>query len=64
MAAEALKLALERTAARPLLSSLVDAIGDRDHRLLDELESLVRARRLRDEMRRVVGRLKGSSDDG
>jgi len=30
---------------RPLLSFFVEAVGDRDHELLDELESLVRARR-------------------
>lgn len=31
--------------ARPLLSNLVDAIGDRDRALLDDLEELVRAKR-------------------
>ena len=48
MAAEVLRHALNRDSSslRPLLSFFVDAIGDRDNRLLDELESLVRARRL------------------
>jgi predicted transcriptional regulator len=31
--------------ARPVLSCLVDAVGERDHELLDELERLVRAKR-------------------
>lgn len=31
--------------ARPLLSNLVDLIGERDQTLLDELEALVRAKR-------------------
>lgn len=31
--------------ARPLLSNLVDALGDRDAALLDELEELVREKR-------------------
>jgi predicted transcriptional regulator len=34
-------------AARPFLSNLVDAVGDRDDRLLDELEQLVRDKRER-----------------
>ncbi len=48
LAAEALRHALERdvSSLRPLLSFVVNAIGDRDHRLLEELESLVRARRI------------------
>lgn len=33
--------------AQPLLSNLVDAIGDRDRELLDELERLVRDKRAR-----------------
>jgi predicted transcriptional regulator len=32
-------------AARPMLSNLVDAIGERDRALLDELEQLVREKR-------------------
>ena len=46
-ATDALKLAFagEGTALRPLLSFFVEAVGDRDDALLDELESLVRARR-------------------
>lgn len=32
-------------AARPLLSNLVDAVGERDAALLDELEALVREKR-------------------
>ena len=49
IAAEALRDALARdtSSLRPLLSFFVNAIGDRDHRLLDELESLVRARRVK-----------------
>jgi predicted transcriptional regulator len=35
----------ESTAMRPILSMFVDAVGERDRALLDELESLVRARR-------------------
>lgn len=34
-------------AAGPLLSNLVDVVGERDDALLDELESLVRAKRRR-----------------
>lgn len=34
-------------AARPFLSNLVDAVGDRDDELLDELERLVRHKRER-----------------
>jgi predicted transcriptional regulator len=33
------------SAARPVLSNLVDVIGDRDDALLDELEDLVRQKR-------------------
>jgi len=49
LAADALRQALTRdvSSLRPLLSFFVNAIGERDHRLLEELESLVRARRLR-----------------
>lgn len=45
--ADALKVALEGNAAElgPLLSFFVEAVSDRDHELLDELETLVRARR-------------------
>lgn len=38
-------LPIETAAARPVLSLFVDAIGDRDRALLDELETMVRARR-------------------
>lgn len=31
--------------ARPVMSTFVDAVGDRDHVLLDELEELIRSRR-------------------
>ena len=34
-------------AARPMLSNLVDAIGEKDSALLDELEQLVREKRSR-----------------
>ena len=34
-------------AARPFLSNLVDAVGDKDNELLDELERLVRDKRER-----------------
>lgn len=34
-----------RDAAAPVLSSLVDTVGDRDHQLLDELDRLVREKR-------------------
>jgi len=46
-AAEAIRAALDCDGAtlRPLLSFFVDAVGERDHRLLGELEALVRARR-------------------
>ena len=46
-AADALRVALERDEASlgPLLSYFVQAVGDRDRELLDELEALVRARR-------------------
>ena len=49
LAADALRQALARdvSALGPFLSVLVNVIGDRDKRLLDELESLVRARRMR-----------------
>jgi len=45
--ADALKVALEGNSADlgPLLSFFVDAVSDRDHELLDELETLVHARR-------------------
>jgi predicted transcriptional regulator len=48
IAAEALSraLACDSSSLRPLLSSFVNAMGNRDKQLLDELEDLVRARRL------------------
>ena len=53
-AATALRVALsqDQAALRPLLSFFVDAVGDRDRDLLDELESLVKARRAEFEDRR------------
>ena len=47
-AGDALRQALERggdESLTPLLSYFVQAVGDRDRELLDELEALVRARR-------------------
>jgi predicted transcriptional regulator len=46
-AADALRHAIEGDGAAlgPLLSFFVQAVGDRDRELLDELETLVRARR-------------------
>jgi predicted transcriptional regulator len=46
-AASALKVVLEGDAAAltPLMSFFVQAVGDRDEELLDELEALVRATR-------------------
>jgi predicted transcriptional regulator len=46
-AAEAFRHALQRSGGSltPLVSCLVEAVGDRDRELLDELESLVAARR-------------------
>lgn len=46
-AADALRLALQDggQSLGPLLSYFVQAVGDRDRELLDELEALVRARR-------------------
>jgi hypothetical protein len=40
-------LATSPAAARPFLSNLVDVVGDRDDRLLDDLERLVREKRER-----------------
>jgi predicted transcriptional regulator len=40
-------LADDASAARPFLSNLVDAMGERDNQLLDELEQLVRDKRER-----------------
>jgi predicted transcriptional regulator len=40
-------LADDASAARPCLSNLVDAMGERDNQLLDELEQLVRDKRER-----------------
>jgi len=46
-AADAFRHAVERTGGSlaPLVSCLIDAVGDRDRELLDELELLVAARR-------------------
>ena len=46
-ATDALRVALDGNSAdlSPLLSFFVQAVGDRDRELLDELEALVRARR-------------------
>jgi predicted transcriptional regulator len=45
-AADAFRFALEGSGGSlaPLVSSLIDAVGDRDRELLDELESLIAAR--------------------
>ena len=43
--ARLLGFAPDRRAARPILSTFVDAIGEKDALLLDELERLVRERR-------------------
>lgn len=53
-ATSALRAALSQDQAvvRPLLSFFVDAVGDRDRELLDELEALVHARRAEFEDRR------------
>ncbi len=46
-AAHALRAAIDGDGAalRPLLSFFVDAVSDRDHQLLDELESMIQSRR-------------------
>lgn len=44
----------DASAVRPILSLFVDAVGERDRALLDELESLVRARR--DELEAKAGK--------
>lgn len=51
LTADALHAFLDREpgALRPALSFLVDAVGSRDERLLDELEALVREKRRRDQ---------------
>jgi len=53
-AADAVRLAISGggAALSPLLSCFVQAVGDRDRELLDELEALVRARRAEIEGRR------------
>src|SRR4030095_1768381 len=45
-AADAFRFALEQSGGSlaPLVSSLIEAVGDRDRELLDELESMVAAR--------------------
>jgi predicted transcriptional regulator len=48
-----LDLLLGRESARPLLSTLVDAVGERDRELLPELERLVREKER--ELRRKQG---------
>lgn len=52
-ATTALRQALDRTGGSlgPLVSCLIDAVGDRDRELLDELEALVAARRSDDRER-------------
>jgi predicted transcriptional regulator len=47
LAADAFKSALDtdRASLTPLLSHLLEAVGDRDREMLSELESLVRSRR-------------------
>jgi predicted transcriptional regulator len=53
-AANALRVAIDGDGAalRPLMSFFVEAVDDRNHQLLDELESLIRARRAGREMKR------------
>lgn len=53
-AADAFRHAVERTGGSlaPLVSCLIDAVGDRDRELLDELESLISARRAEGKRRR------------
>lgn len=47
LAAGALRAAIRSDEAtlRPLMSYFVDAVGEHDHEMLDELENLIRARR-------------------
>ena len=47
LAAGALRAAIagDEASLRPLMSFFVEAVGERDHDLLNELESLIRARR-------------------
>lgn len=47
LAAGAMRAAIagDQGALRPLMSYFVDAVGERDRELLDELETLIRARR-------------------
>lgn len=53
LAAGALRAAIhgDDAALRPLMSFFVDAVGERDHDLLAELETLIRARRAELEQR-------------
>ena len=48
-------LAGSSTAATPVLSNLVDVVADRDDRLLDELERLVRDKRAQIQTRKEHG---------
>ena len=47
MIARILGTVTSRFAARPILSTLVETVGDRDPALLDELEALIQAERLK-----------------
>jgi predicted transcriptional regulator len=45
VAAELVESLMQRDETLPILSSLVDAVSERDRALLDELERLIRAKR-------------------
>jgi hypothetical protein len=55
VAAELVQTLLHRVGSEPLpiLSSLVDAVSDRDRALLDELERLIREKRRRADRQRT-----------
>jgi len=53
VAAELVESLMQRNEALPILSSLVDAVSDRDRALLDELERLIREKRRQVERQRA-----------
>jgi predicted transcriptional regulator len=53
VAAELVESLMQRDEALPILSSLVDAVSDRDRALLDELERLIREKRRQVERQRT-----------
>jgi len=53
VAAELVESLMQRDEALPILSSLVDAVSDRDRALLDELERLIREKRRQVERQRA-----------